>query len=552
MGKKGSADGASDGAKAAETKHAERISKELAVRAGRFKRGDRVRTKALKDRKLKGQLERTEGELERVTATAAKVERWLLPSEAGVLEAEGMERTWRFSQQEVAEATDVASSRRAFDLELPELGPYKLAFTRNGKHLLLGGWKGHLASFDWQRARLATELQVREELRAVTYLHSDEFFAAAQRKYCYIYDRRGIEIHCLKEHTEVTHLTFLPHHFLLVSASKSGMLRYQDTTHGAMVAQHRTRQGARIEALCQNPHNAVVCLGHGNGTVSMWSPNQGSALVSLFCHRGPVRALAIDREGRHLVTAGADAQVRCYDVRTYKELHSYFSRTPASALAVSQRGLLAVGHGPHVQVWGAEALAAKAAAPYMTHTLPNAARVSELAFCPYEDVLGVGHSLGASTMLVPGAGEPNFDTFVANPFETRTGKREAEVRQLLDKLAPEMIQLDPEAVGGVRRTPNAVLEERREQALEAELAARKAKREEGERKKKMKGKNKPSKRLRKKLQNVVDDQTLRAQAEREKQRGAGADADHHPDHHDQTGDPLDRLFANKRSLPLGI
>ena len=29
---------------------------------------------------------------------AAKTNEWLLPAEAGTLEAEGMERTWRFSQ----------------------------------------------------------------------------------------------------------------------------------------------------------------------------------------------------------------------------------------------------------------------------------------------------------------------------------------------------------------------------------------------------------------------------------------------------------------------
>lgn len=29
---------------------------------------------------------------------AAKTDEWLLPAEAGTLEAEGMERTWRFSQ----------------------------------------------------------------------------------------------------------------------------------------------------------------------------------------------------------------------------------------------------------------------------------------------------------------------------------------------------------------------------------------------------------------------------------------------------------------------
>ena len=47
--------------------------------------------------------------------------------------------------------------------------------------------------------RLATTiLQVKETTRDVKFLHNETFFATAQRKYCYIYDKRGIEIHCLK------------------------------------------------------------------------------------------------------------------------------------------------------------------------------------------------------------------------------------------------------------------------------------------------------------------------------------------------------------------
>jgi hypothetical protein len=101
--------------------------------------------------------------------------------------------------------------------------------------------------------------------------------------------------------------------------------------------------------LCQDPHNGIMLAGHGNGTVTLWSPNMGNPLVSLLAHRGAVRALAVDDTGHHLVTAGTDAQVKVWDVRTFRPLHAYFSATPAVALDVSQRGLLAVAYGPHVQ-----------------------------------------------------------------------------------------------------------------------------------------------------------------------------------------------------------
>lgn len=44
------------------------------------------------------------------------------------------------------------------------------------------------------------------------------------------------------------------------------------------------------------------------------------------------------------------AQVRVWDVRMYKPRHAYFSHAPVEALDISQRGLLALGHGRTVQV----------------------------------------------------------------------------------------------------------------------------------------------------------------------------------------------------------
>lgn len=52
----------------------------------------------INDKKLKGKMQHTERLSSEAALAAAKTDQWLLPAEAGTLEAEGMERTWRFSQ----------------------------------------------------------------------------------------------------------------------------------------------------------------------------------------------------------------------------------------------------------------------------------------------------------------------------------------------------------------------------------------------------------------------------------------------------------------------
>lgn len=52
-------------------------------------------------------------------------------------------------------------------------------------------------------------------------------------------------------------------------------------------------------------------------------------------------------------------------------------------------------------------------------------------------------------MLVPGSGEPNFDSYVADPYQRARARQEQEVHQLMDKLQPDMIVLDPTTIGQV-------------------------------------------------------------------------------------------------------
>lgn len=310
-----------------------------------------------------------------------------------------------------------------------------------------------------------------------------------------------MELHCLRNHIEPTRLEFLPYHFLLVSVGATGYIKWQDTSTGALVAEHRTKLGA-CSVLKQNPHNAVSCLGHSNGTVTMWSPSMTTPLVRMLCHSAPVRALAVDRSGTYMATSGLDGTLAVWDVRTYRKVHSYFTARPADTLDISATGMLSAGCGPHVQVWK-DALAVKAAAPYLNHMLPGEL-VCDVAFRPFDDVLAVGHSGGLGSLIVPGSGEPNYDALEANPFQTREQRREDVVHKLLDKLQPGMITLNPNVIGAVDRAPQEAIAAERRVADAANRFGGAAAAKEPKAKKKMRGKNKISRKMAKRQQNIID------------------------------------------------
>ncbi|KAL1792850.1 hypothetical protein ACET3X_009357 [Alternaria dauci] len=481
-----------------------------------YGRGDRIRPKSVKDKKLRSNIKSLEAKNKQAAIEAKNVE-VLLENNPGLLEPENeLERTYKVRQDEIKREVGVETAKKSFELRLEGLGPYDVCeYSRNGRDLLIAGRKGHVATFDWRDGKLGCELQLNETVRDARWLHTSnqKNFAVAQKNCVYIYSGDGVEMHKLKNHSEATHLEYLPYHFLLASVSTAGIVRYTDVSTGQSLQQLYTKLGPST-ALAQNPHNAILHVGHQKGLVTLWSPNSATPLVKLLPHRGPVRSIAVDRSGTYMVSTSQDRRMSVWDIRMFKEMHQQTLRVPGTTLSISDRNLTAVGFGTQTAIFKDDLFRRNAQdqtppiMPYMGWG-GEGLNVGRVRFCPFEDVLGISHDKGFSSIIVPGSGEPNPDTLEpgTNPYETSKQRRETEVHALLEKIQPEMIALDPNFVGNLDLATN---EER-----QREIRAARGEKEPDKvdmLKKRGKGRNSALRRYLRKsgTKNVVDEEKERA------------------------------------------
>ncbi|KAL7530809.1 hypothetical protein ACHAXR_003685, partial [Thalassiosira sp. AJA248-18] len=488
--------------------------------------------KSLQKRKIKPnmavqrQMHRRETKRLQNAMEAADAEEILHTHVAGLVEVENdMEKTVQLTQRTLKhQHLEENVARNVYDLQLNDYGPYKMRYDRSGRYALLAGAGGHVSIIDQHSLALKTEFHVPNDIvRDACFLHNGSMMAVSQEKNVYIYDEEGVEIHRLDGHRRVGGMEFLPYHWLLATIGNTGVLQYQDTSTGNLVSQHRTKLGP-CRAIRQNPFNSVLHLGHTNGTVTLWSPSSSEYLVKMLCHKGsPITSMAIDQSGRYMTTGGGDSKVKIFDLRMFKEVHSYQTYGGApTCLDISQTGILGIGHGCHTTFYRPEALKVKMKEPYMKHQLSGHGPLESLRFRPFEDVCGIGHTGGISSIVIPGSGEPNLDSMehFTNPYMDTKQRREAEVRSLLEKLSPDMIALDPDSVGGIEES-NLIQRQQRLRDLAEEADAKKVLDEEARKnkkeKKRMRGRSKIAKKLGRKQKNIVDENVIKLKEKVEKE-----------------------------------
>lgn len=373
-----------------------------------------------------------EKKLEKKAQIDALIYESIYADESGYIDTDKNEKTYKLTQEYIKRNVSRKVADMCFNLTLPN-GPFFCKYSKNSRFLNIFNRNGFFSSMDTVRNKVFFEENIKDKIYDAIYLHNEDFIALAQEKNVFIYNKQGVEIHAVGENNNVKKLEYLPYHFLLVSASSDGFLKYQDTTNGKIVSSIYIKD-KNIIKLNQNSSTAIIYTGHSNGVVSLWSPNSKNYISKVLCHATSVLNLEIDRAGRYMYTTGIDQYTKVWDIRnTYKPVNNIKNKKTFNTTALSQKSMFAAANGDKIRVYKNLSMSNAKDLLYLEHR-EMGSPISSLNFKNFEDILTVGHLNGISNLIIPGSGDPTYDTLENSPFLTKKQKQEKEVKMLLDKI----------------------------------------------------------------------------------------------------------------------
>lgn len=416
-----------------------------------FSRGKNIDIKSLRntttntaiEARLRNQLRKSESLIQNAAEDAELHANFGGITGVGGIELEKDESFKYLTQKDLLKDADLLTQEKRFTLSnLP--GKYNVRYSPTGKLLMLQSTNGHFATFDWQAKDLYAEFDIREKVNDSCWLHQEEFFAAAQSKWTRVYESESSrEIHCIHQFHKIKHLDFLPFHFLLVGAAERYKLHYLDISVGKMVASCSTETNCRINTMKKSKANAVMHLGLQDGTVQLFTPNfLKGPVVKFLALKQPCTSIAITDNGRYIACSGVGRKINIFDLRNaYKPVYSHSNlQSGALNLTFSQNDILAASYGNNDVITYQNITTSKHPNVYVKYNPKES--IQSVDFCPYEDILGIGYSRGFDSVLVPGSGKSQIDSYENNPFRNKKQKDNWEMSRLLDKIPSKMICLD--------------------------------------------------------------------------------------------------------------
>jgi Planctomycete cytochrome C/WD domain, G-beta repeat len=248
-------------------------------------------------------------------------------------------------------------------IPFPEGEPQSLSFTRDGKHLLIGGGRhshsGCAILVDVTTGQRVTKVGDEIDIVLAADISPDKRRIAigGPQKMVRVFDSAtGAKLYEMKKHTDwIYTLRFSPDGVLLASGDRGNGLVVWEAATGNLYADLVGHKASVTNVDFRMDSNLLASSSH-DGNVKFWDMMESKEVKNWAAHGGGANDVRFTRDGR-LVTVGKDAKVKFWNGNG--ELVKEFSGLAESALRASVTGDGAVVIGGDwngkVQLWRTDA-----------------------------------------------------------------------------------------------------------------------------------------------------------------------------------------------------
>lgn len=230
-------------------------------------------------------------------------------------------------------------------LPFPEGDPVSLAFTPDGRYLIVGGGipgkSGTTVTFDIRTGErtLTVAKEFDSILAADIRPGFDVVASGGPSKLLKLWNTQtGSVIASIKKHTDwITALDISPDGILVASGDRNGGVWVWEAQSGNEFHTLRAHQAAISAAVFRSDSNLLATASE-DGTVRFWEMNGGSEVKKIDAHPGGVTAMSLGRNGS-ILTTGRDGKLRLWkpDFNLEKEVAQNLpALTTAVALAAEE------------------------------------------------------------------------------------------------------------------------------------------------------------------------------------------------------------------------
>lgn len=217
----------------------------------------------------------------------------------------------------------------------------KLIWTPDGRRLITGASTGEFTVWNAMGFNFETITQAHETaIRAMAWTNNDQWLATGDHQgYVKYWQQNLNNVHMFQAHkdTAVRAISFSPTDRKFATASDDSTVRIWDFLDTKQEEQTMREHGADVKDVKWHPQKSLLASGSKDlqTPVILWDPKMGKKVNTLYCHKGTVMEVQWNNNGKYLLTASRDHQIKVFDIRNLKSELQTFKGHPKEVACIA-------------------------------------------------------------------------------------------------------------------------------------------------------------------------------------------------------------------------